>query len=500
MSMNSNGILEKHWLRVSFHFLIDALLFFAAFASAIRLRFGEEGGAAFGMYLPSLMAGALVCAATIYICRLYAPPIRMHGPLQTFLALAVALGLGLAVVLAASYLLYANAPGRGVLGLGGVIGLPALLGHHGFLRRSFRSASERVAFLVGRPTDEEQMRLLMAIRPPHLALMGVIEHCGYQVGAGLRVIGRSEELEELVFEYRLNRIFCSEQSLMDPAFGSRFCQLRYSGVTVMSLITLCEEVDQCVPLELLTAQWLLHASGEPHLLYIQKVKRLFDIAVASFFIAATAPLLLAAMVAVKLTSPGPVFFRQSRSGRFGRSFRMVKLRTMVADAERAGPVWTGDERDPRVTPVGRFLRRYRIDELPQLFNVLVGEMSFVGPRPERPELIKRLAHEIPFYRERLLVQPGITGWAQVNYPYGASVADAGRKLEYDLYYMKHMSVFLDLFILLDTVRIVLTGGIKERVARPAYGAPDGSEGAPLEPEEAAAGVAPARDEIALASG
>jgi len=137
---------------------------------------------------------------------------------------------------------------------------------------------------------------------------------------------------------------------------------------------------------------------------------------------------------------------------------------MRVDAERHGAVWSSTGRDPRVTPVGAFLRKYRIDEIPQIFNVLRGEMSFVGPRPERPEFTARLDEAIPFNRERLMVQPGITGWAQVNFPYGASVEDAMRKLEYDLYYLKHMGIFLDLFILLDTVRIVLKGGLQQRTA------------------------------------
>jgi lipopolysaccharide/colanic/teichoic acid biosynthesis glycosyltransferase len=138
---------------------------------------------------------------------------------------------------------------------------------------------------------------------------------------------------------------------------------------------------------------------------------------------------------------------------------------MSLDAERDGAAWS-TENDPRVTVVGRFLRKYRIDEIPQLGNVLRGDMSFVGPRPERPEFVDELSASIPHYMERLMVQPGITGWAQVNYPYGASIADARRKLEYDLYYTKHMSLFLDLFSLLDTVRIILRGGLRNPDTRP----------------------------------
>ena len=280
----------------------------------------------------------------------------------------------------------------------------------------------------------------------------------------MNVLGHCKDLLEIVRRERISRLLCTGKSLRDTTLLKRFCELRYSGVSVMPLITLCEEVDQYVPLELLTPEWLLNASGEPHLLYIKKVKRLFDIVVSIAGLILSAPLLLAAMVAVKVTSAGPVFYRQVRSGRFGRQVNVTKLRTMRVDAEKGGAVWS-TENDPRVTPVGRILRKYRIDEIPQLFHVLMGTMSFVGPRPDRPEMIEKLATSIPYYQERLMVQPGITGWAQVNYPYGSSVEDARRKLEYDLYYMKNMSVFLDLFILLDTVRIVIRGGANDSLTR-----------------------------------
>jgi lipopolysaccharide/colanic/teichoic acid biosynthesis glycosyltransferase len=163
---------------------------------------------------------------------------------------------------------------------------------------------------------------------------------------------------------------------------------------------------------------------------------------------------------VKLSSPGPLIFRQERAGRLGRPVTVLKLRTMhVAGSERKGR-WANEEGD-RIFAVGGILRTFRIDEIPQLINVLRGEMSFVGPRPEQVSIVEELSKRVPFYRERLLIQPGITGWAQVNYPYGASVEDAARKLEYDLYYMKHMGIFLDFFILLETVKIILSGGRRE---------------------------------------
>ena len=281
----------------------------------------------------------------------------------------------------------------------------------------------------------------------------------YQPTSQMRVLGRVEDLATIVEREKISRVLCTHKSLGDATLIRHFCQLRYSGISVMPLISLCEESEQYVPLELISSEWLLNASGEPQHIYIKKVKRLFDVVCSALGLILGAPLLALGALAIRCTSPGPIFYRQTRSGRFGRPFQMTKLRTMHVDAEKSGAVWS-EKDDPRVTFVGRYLRRYRIDEIPQLWHVLCGHMSFVGPRPERPEIITQLAHEVPYYEERLMVQPGITGWAQVSYPYGASTLDSRRKLEYDLYYMKHMSLFLDVFILLDTVRIILTGGAK----------------------------------------
>jgi sugar transferase (PEP-CTERM system associated) len=185
------------------------------------------------------------------------------------------------------------------------------------------------------------------------------------------------------------------------------------------------------------------------------VKRVVDILLSSLGLLLTAPLFGILPLIIKLTSTGPVFYRQERAGLNGRRFTILKFRSMCDHAEESGsPVWALEE-DPRITPIGRFMRKYRLDELPQMINVLRGDMSFVGPRPERPEFVALLAKEIPFYALRLSVKPGITGWAQVMFRYGASVEDAAEKLQYDLYYVKHMSLALDGLIALKTIRTVL---------------------------------------------
>jgi exopolysaccharide biosynthesis polyprenyl glycosylphosphotransferase len=184
------------------------------------------------------------------------------------------------------------------------------------------------------------------------------------------------------------------------------------------------------------------------------VQRLTDIVLSLALLALTLPLMLLTAVLIRLDSPGPVLYRQERVGLYGRRFTLLKFRSMRTDAEARGPVWAA-QRDPRVTRVGAFIRMVRIDELPQLINVLRGQMSFIGPRPERPHFVAQLEQALPFYRDRAQVKPGLTGWAQVNYPYGASVEDARAKLSYDLYYVKHRSLLLDLLILVGTVRVVL---------------------------------------------
>ena len=189
-------------------------------------------------------------------------------------------------------------------------------------------------------------------------------------------------------------------------------------------------------------------------MFSSAVKRIFDITASLILLALTLPVIVLFAGIVKLDSKGPAFFRQQRVGLYGEPFRLIKLRSMRTDAEKDGAKWA-EENDPRITRVGRLIRKLRIDELPQTWSVLKGQMSFVGPRPEVPKFVDSLEEEIPFYGERHMVKPGITGWAQINYPYGASIEDSRRKLEYDLYYAKNYTPFLDFVILLQTVRVIL---------------------------------------------
>ncbi|MDB5372324.1 MAG: family PEP-CTERM/XrtA system glycosyltransferase, partial [Belnapia sp.] len=235
---------------------------------------------------------------------------------------------------------------------------------------------------------------------------------------------------------------------------------RTAGFPVMEYLQFLENEIGRIDIKRLELGWLLYAEGFSFGLATRSLKRALDIAVSATLLLLMSPFLLATAVAVKLDDLGPILYRQSRVTLGGRSFEILKLRTMRTDAERAGAVWAA-ERDPRITRIGRFLRRTRLDELPQLVNVLRGDMSFVGPRPERPEFTRELAEKLPLYEERHLVKAGLTGWAQVNYPYGASLDDARSKLSYDLYYVKNSGLLFDVMIILQTLRVVLwPGGVR----------------------------------------
>lgn len=232
-------------------------------------------------------------------------------------------------------------------------------------------------------------------------------------------------------------------------------RIKTAGVHVNDFSSFLERETGRVDLDTVNPSWLIFSDGFSSGRAVSSAaKRIFDVTASALLLVLTAPLIVLFALLVKLDSKGPAFFRQTRVGLFGQPFDVIKLRSMRTDAEAAGAQWATKD-DPRVTRIGRFIRKVRIDELPQVWSVLRGEMSFVGPRPERPEFVAELEEHLPYYAERHMVKPGITGWAQINYPYGASIADSRNKLEYDLYYAKNYTPFLDLLILLQTLRVVL---------------------------------------------
>jgi len=232
-------------------------------------------------------------------------------------------------------------------------------------------------------------------------------------------------------------------------------RIKTAGVHVNDFSSFIERETGRVDLDTVNPSWLIFSDGFSSGRAVSSVaKRLFDITASAILLLVTLPVIVLFALLVKIDSRGPAFFRQTRVGLFGQNFDVIKLRSMRTDAEAGGAQWASKD-DPRVTRIGKFIRKVRIDELPQTWSVLKGEMSFVGPRPERPEFVAELEEQLPYYAERHMVKPGITGWAQVNYPYGASIEDSRHKLEYDLYYAKNYTPFLDLLILLQTLRVVL---------------------------------------------
>nr|WP_221197363.1 TIGR03013 family XrtA/PEP-CTERM system glycosyltransferase [Simiduia aestuariiviva] len=232
---------------------------------------------------------------------------------------------------------------------------------------------------------------------------------------------------------------------------------KVAGVGSTDVLSFCERELNRIDVDMLRPSWLLFSDGFKNSKRHLFIKRAFDLVVSLLFLAVLWPFMLLTAIAVKLESPGSVLYSQERVGLNGRVFKIYKFRSMRQDAEKAGQAVWAQKNDARVTRVGAFIRNTRLDELPQLYNVIMGHMSFVGPRPERPQFVEQLIEEIPFYSTRHKVKPGLMGWAQLKYPYGASVEDAKNKLEYDLYYAKNKSFFMDMLILVQTVEIILLG-------------------------------------------
>ncbi len=271
-----------------------------------------------------------------------------------------------------------------------------------------------------------------------------------------RLVESNEALPDLAQRVGADEIVAAleDRRLALPMHELLDCRLR--GINVINFSTFVERQTGQVELQSLYPSWLVFSEGFSGGSTVQRAaKRAFDVSVSLLFLVLTMPLIVVTALCVHFEDRGPVFYRQERVGRQGRVFSVLKFRSMRVDAERDGvPRWA-QVADPRVTRVGAFIRNVRIDEIPQIINVLRGEMSFVGPRPERPTIVAELREHIPFFDCRHMVKPGITGWAQINYPYGASLHDAREKLKYDMYYIKNYSLFLDFIVILQTVRVVL---------------------------------------------
>lgn len=320
---------------------------------------------------------------------------------------------------------------------------------------------ERVLILGTGQSARQVAREVLRRAPLGFTVVGFLGETRAEVGRHVvnpSVIGTTADLLPLVEAYNVELIVVALDDRRAKMPMAELLQCRMAGIRVEDATGFYERIAGNIMLHNLRPSWLIFARGFNRPRIVRNAKRAVDFVGALVLLVLLAPLFAVIALLIKLTSPGPVFYRQERVGEKGRIFSVIKFRSMRTGAEAAtGPVWSREDRDPRVTWVGRHLRQFRLDELPQLLNVLPGEMSFVGPRPERPYFVERLRKVIPYYDERHNVKPGITGWAQIKFGYSSTIEDAERKLEFDLYYVKNMSLFLDIAIILDTIKVVLPG-------------------------------------------
>lgn len=343
-----------------------------------------------------------------------------------------------------------------------VVLLGMILAMRGFVNRRSASALFRPRVLII-GTGEDAATVARSLSYPvqrGVQIVGFVASNGEGESAvdGSKVLPADVGLLELVRRNRVNEVIVAVKERRGGVLPIRaLLDCKLSGVKVLDLSSFYEHTQGQVRLDSLKASWLIYGDGFRQGLARTTVKRVFDLVVALGLLTLALPVMLVTAILILLEDRGPVFYRQERIGEGGRPFKVTKFRSMRTDAEKDGKPRWATSNDDRVTRVGRIIRKIRVDELPQLFNVITGEMSLVGPRPERGFFVDKLSQEIPFYAVRHCVKPGVTGWAQVRYQYGASVEDAVQKLQYDLYYVKNHTLMLDVLVLFETVRVVLMG-------------------------------------------
>jgi sugar transferase (PEP-CTERM system associated) len=448
---------------------VEALLTFLALLCGAKLRFWGDPSQfseytalpAFGLETVVFVLMFQIC---FHYCDLYDPSVAGNQGRQA-VALVESLGAGFLLLGLTYYVFPKLLIGRGVLFistflLGGFVALS-----RSTLNKACAAAFEERVLILGAGELAGKVALEMLRRKDlAIALAGFIDagfsdKAPWQPGRellGRPILGGVEDLEKVAAEWQVSRIIVAMEDRRGRLPVGNLVKLRVHGVRIEDAHAAAAAITGRVWLDTVLPSWFVFSDGFDRSKANRIAKRSIDLALGIIGFLVTAPVMLAVALAVRFDSKGPVIYRQTRVGLAGRNFDLLKFRSMRANAEASGGIRWAAQDDPRATRVGRFLRRYRLDELPQFINVIRGDMSFVGPRPERPVFVEQLRKVISYYDERNSVRPGITGWAQVQYHYGASVEDAARKLEYDLFYLKNMSLLFDLAIVLKTVRIVVT--------------------------------------------
>ena len=441
--------------------LIDALVLAVGMLIGFTLQSGAGTALDWRMAVPSALAFAVTMMVLNSAFGLYKP--FADASLRS---VAGRLALPVLVSMPVAYGVYHVLPWGHFAPEAGEITAVLLLGfvmlNRGIVNRGQRSAlMARRVLVLGAGEDAALVeKVLTAPESRALSVVGFIPTAqdGVRAVSPSRVLEFSGRLADLVRREQVDEVIVAVRERRGGVLPLReLLDCKMLGAKVLDLSSFYERVQGQVRIESLKASWLIYGEGFRQGLVRSIVKRVFDLVASIVLLVLALPVMIIAAIAILIEDGAPLFYFQERVGQGGRSFRVIKFRSMRRDAEKDGkPKWA-QSNDDRVTRVGRFLRKTRIDELPQLINVLKGEMSMVGPRPERPYFVDKLTEEIPFYAVRHCVKPGVTGWAQVRYQYGASVDDALQKLQYDLYYVKNHTLFLDSLVLCETVRVVLTG-------------------------------------------
>jgi len=445
---------------LSFAAVVRLLLEAGWFAAALVLAVGlQRHGRGFSdlVLAPALVFAALIVASN-GVAGLYRGD--RTTPLGDFLwRTAGALTIGTAVAYAAFFLVPGGRNLQDVLLDASVIAFVGFV----LLRKGVFARSDALTprvLVIGAGEDAVELEsALEGFRHGKPDIVGFLAIPGREtLVPAARLLARGEKLSAAVQRLRVTEIIVAVRDQRGGVVPmDELLKCRLAGVPVRTLEAFYELLRGRVPVESLKASWLIYGDGFRQNWWRSFEKRLIDVSASLALLAVFLPVMILTAIAVAFESGFPILYRQERVGRGGRTFAIWKFRSMRQDAEADGKARWAEAGDPRCTRVGRFIRKTRIDELPQLFNVLMGDLSLVGPRPERPEFVVRLEGEVPFYNARHSVKPGVTGWAQVRYQYGASSLDARKKLEYDLYYVKNHTLFLDVLILLETIRVVLRG-------------------------------------------
>jgi sugar transferase (PEP-CTERM system associated) len=440
----------------------ESLLIVAAVVIAAWLRLGSDVWTLLFTDNGFMKAGliALVCQVSLYYADMY--ELRaLSDRRELFIGIVQGLAATCFILAAIYFWVPSLVIGRGVFMIGSVFVMISVAGWRlafEWLTRQV-APSERLLLVGTGPAAVSQASEIFGRRQElGVEIVGFVDPDPARLGAPVinpGVIGTIEDIPSIVRARGVDRVVVSLADARGKLPMDKLLEMKLDGVMFDHLASVYEELTGKIAVENLRPSWLIFSEGFRKSALLTSQKRLLDVLAAAFGLMIAAPIMLAVAAAVRLTSDGPILYRQQRVGRHGRVFTVNKFRSMFQDAEAAtGAVWA-QPGDSRVTPVGRFLRKARLDELPQLWNVLKGDMSLVGPRPERPEFVKRLSQQIPFYEQRHVIRPGLTGWAQVRYSYGASVEDALEKLQYDLFYIKNLSLALDLFIIFSTIKTVV---------------------------------------------